>query len=258
VLYEAKNSFDTDLCKIETGVDFSFPKHLHSSFEFITATEGELVVSVDNEDYLLKSGDALLIFPHQVHSLKSCVHSRHFLCIFSPKLVSAYSGIYTSKLPISNLFTPTQSVMSTMLGLGETSEVGKLKLKGALYSVCADFDAVASYKDHNMNAPDLLEKIFAFVETEYGKDCSLDALSAATSYHYVYLSRYFKKCIGMSFTEYVNVYRINEACYLLRNGTQSIIEIAMACGFDSLRSFNRNFKKIMLTTPAQYRALGKR
>ena len=103
MLYEAKNSFDTDLCKIETGVDFSFPKHLHSSFEFITATEGELVVSVDNEDYLLKSGDALLIFPHQVHSLKSCVHSRHFLCIFSPKLVSAYSGIYTSKLPISNL-----------------------------------------------------------------------------------------------------------------------------------------------------------
>ena len=254
MLYEAKNSFDTDLFKIETGSDFSFPKHLHSSFEFITVTEGEMTVSVDGADYVLTSGKAMLLFPNQVHSLRSDKHSRHFLCIFSPKLVSAYNGIYMSKLPRNNLFTPSDNVMSTMLALPDLANVSKLRLKGALYSLCADFDAMAEYKEHNVHTLGLLEKIFAFVESEYGKDCSLDALSAATSYHYVYLSRYFKKCIGLSFTEYVNIYRVNEACYLLKNGSQSILEVAMTCGFDSLRSFNRNFKKTMLQTPAQYRA----
>ena len=258
MLYESNNSFNTDLFKIEEGVDFSFPKHLHSSFEFITVTEGEMTVSVGSTDYLLTVGQALLIFPHQVHSLRSDGHSQHFLCIFSPKLVSAYSGVSSSKLPGCNLFTPSAAAMSMMLDLSDFGNVSKLKLKGALYSLCADFDSSAIYRERKVNAPDLLEKIFTFVETEYGKDCSLDALSESTSYHYVYLSRYFKKCIGMSFTEYVNVYRINEACYMLRNGTQSIIEIAMACGFDSLRSFNRNFKKIMLIAPAQYRTAEKR
>ena len=132
--------------------------------------------------------------------------------------------------------------------------MGELRLKGILYSLCADFDSTAEYVEHDGERYGLLEKIFGFVVSEYNKDCSLDALSAATSYHYVYLSRYFKKCTGLSFTEYVNTYRVNEACYLLRNGEQSILETAFNCGYDSLRSFNRNFKKIMQITPVEYRA----
>ncbi|MBQ7386918.1 MAG: AraC family transcriptional regulator [Clostridia bacterium] len=254
MLYESKHSFNTDLFKIETGTDFSFPKHLHGSFEYITVTEGEMTVSVGECDYTLKNGQSLLIFPNQVHSLKTEKHSSHFLCIFAPKLISAYSSVYLTKLPKSNIFEPSESTRNAVFSFSESSGVGKLRLKGILYSLCADFDSTAEYVEHDGERYGLLEKIFGFVESEYNKDCSLDALSAATSYHYVYLSRYFKKCTGLSFTEYVNTYRVNEACYLLRNGEQSILETAFNCGYDSLRSFNRNFKKIMQITPVEYRA----
>ena len=92
-----------------------------------------------------------------------------------------------------------------------------------------------------------------FVEENYAHDSSLRALSEATSHHYVYLSRYFKSYTGISFIDYVNSYRVNEACYLIENSHGSILEIAYECGFDSLRNFNRVFKKIKGLTPTEYK-----
>ena len=252
MLYETKNSLGDELLKTETNTDFNFPMHLHGSFEFITATEGELCVSVDGCDYKLGVGDALLIFPNQVHDIKTESHSSHFLCIFSQKLVQGYSDIYRSKLPRSNLFTPEVHTVESLMRLC-TGNISKLHAKGILYSLCAQFDDGAEYREKDAEPDGLLEKIFSFVESSYNGDCSLEALSAHTSYHYVYLSRYFKSSTGISFTDYVNRYRINEAGYMLKNRAQSVLRIAYDCGFDSLRSFNRNFKKIMNMTPIEYR-----
>ena len=75
-------------CK-EYGKNFSFPAHLHQSFEFITVLSGEMDITVDDKTYKLSSGESLLIFPHQLHSLSS-TNSKHMLCIFSPDIVIAY------------------------------------------------------------------------------------------------------------------------------------------------------------------------
>ena len=123
--------------------------------------------------------------------------------------------------------------------------------------MCAEFDRGRTYAEGREESEGLLAKIFHFVESNYEGACTLDALAAHTSYHYVYLSRYFKRCVGMSFTEYVNRYRINEAGYLLKNTEATVISIALDCGFDSLRSFNRNFKRVMGMTPVEYRGRGK-
>ena len=53
MLYETKNSFKDELIKQEKNTDFSFPKHMHSSFEFITVYDGEMLVTVDNCEYIL-------------------------------------------------------------------------------------------------------------------------------------------------------------------------------------------------------------
>jgi AraC-like DNA-binding protein len=84
--------------------------------------------------------------------------------------------------------------------------------------------------------------------------CDLETLSVSLTYNYGYLSRYFKERTGISFTEYVNRYRITEACYLIGNTEKTFLSISCECGFDSLRSFNRNFIKIMGITPGDYKA----
>ena len=252
MFYQTHSSFLTEGLKLENGIDFNFPMHLHSSFELVVVTEGEMHVTVDGETYALCQEEALLIFPNQVHELKTPEHSCHFLCIFSPKLVQAYSKLFNSKVPVSNKFHPDFNYVERLAALRNTDSI--MSVKGALYSICAQFDNVTEYKDKISGDNELLAKIFRFVETNFSADCSLDALSEFSSYHYMYLSKYFKRCTGISFTEYVNRYRISEACYLLQNSDGSILQTAYDCGFDSLRSFNRNFKNIMGVAPSKYQA----
>ena len=253
MFYQSQHSFDADGIKLESGMDFNFPAHLHSSFEFITVTEGSMVVTIDKICYSLSKGSSILVFPNQVHEFLTPEHSRHLLCIFSPKLVKAYSSLFKENVPVNNMFKLDSFYMKKMNELwGEHSII---QMKGLLYSICGEFDKQAEYKKREEDKDELLAKIFSFVESNYSKSCSLTDLSEYTAYHYVYLSKYFKGCIGISFTDYVNRYRVNEACYRLRNNPdETILQIAYDCGFDSLRTFNRNFRKFMNITPSNYQA----
>ncbi len=253
MFYQSQNSLNTDHLKFEDGYDFNFPPHLHSSFELIKVTEGEMTVTVDKKVYTLRGNDALLIFPNQVHELITPDHSCHFLCIFSPMLVQAYNKVFLTKIPDNNLFELDEFYTRQLLELRD-SEMSIMQIKGLLYSICGEFDKRAAYAAKDNDKEALIARIFHFVEMNYNKDCTLATLSADISYHYVYLSKYFKQSTGISFTDYVNRYRVNEACYILQNSNHTILKIAYDCGFDSLRSFNRNFKAVMGITPSEYRA----
>lgn len=252
MFYEAKHfGLSEYFCK-EYGENFSFPAHLHQSFEFITISRGEMEITVDGKLYSLTKGEALLIFPHQIHSLNS-KNSEHMLCIFSPEIVKAYLSKNTKKLPESNKFIPSQYLIESINELCENSP--KIKKKGVLYSLCAEFDDTAEYYEKNRDNENLLYKIFEFVEGNYNKNCSLEHLSKETAFSYSYLSRYFKNNVGISFNYYVNQYRINNACYILSNSDCSILQCAFESGYTSLRSFNRNFKAITGMAPLEYRNL---
>lgn len=253
MFYQSQHSFNADGVKFESNIDYNFPAHLHNNFELINVTSGEMEVTVDKITYSLKEGESLLVFPNQVHEFATPKHSSHFLCIFSPKLVQAYSVSFVDKLPVNNVFKLDDFYVARLKELKDDYSI--IEMKGVLYSICGIFDRSAEYKDKGEDKDLLLSKIFAFVDLNFAGDCSLSGLAEFTSYHYVYLSKYFKGCIGISFTDYVNRYRINEACYLFRNNPkQTILQTALDCGFDSLRTFNRNFKRIMGVTPSQYQA----
>ena len=252
MFYQYHSSLASEGLKLENGIDFSFPMHLHSDFEFIMVTEGKMEVVVDGKVYALSQEQALLVFPNQLHELRTKDHSCHFLCIFSHNVVKAYSKMVSGKIPLDNRFSPDFSDVEKLASL--TFKDSIIKAKACLYSICSQFDETADYKQRSIADDDLILKIFRFVEENFGGQCSLEALSEYTTYHYVYLSKFFKKSTGISFTEYVNRYRISEACTLLQNNSQTILKTAFDCGFDSLRSFNRNFKNIMGITPSAYQA----
>ena len=250
MFYQFNHLGSADYLKIEHGQDFHFPPHLHQCFEMIIILEGEMVITVDDTVYTVKEKEALMIFPNQIHSLAS-TKSRHMLCIFSPRLVQAYSSKIAGKVPSDNLFIPDSYIINTLCCL--KSESTDIEKKGILYLLCGQFEKSACYKLHKADSDNLLFKIFSFVETEFSGDCSLAHLAKLSGYDYSYLSRFFKKIVGISFNAYVQHYRLSHACYLLENTTLPIIQCAAESGYVSLRSFNRNFKIHFDSTPVQYR-----
>jgi AraC-like DNA-binding protein len=215
----------------------------------IAILEGEMRVTVDEKVFVLKPSQALLIFPNQIHSLQS-EYSRHILCIFSSKLVQAYHTKVADKIPQSNIFYPDLYLLNALESLENASSIER---KGVLYSLCGKFDKEANYVAKTSDHQSLLYRIFAFVEEHFAEDCSLVALSELLGYDYAYLSRFFKKIVGISYNTYVNQYRLSHACYLMDNTDHSIVQCAYESGYASLRSFNRNFKVLFGITPAQYR-----
>lgn len=253
MFYQSQHSFNADGIKFENNVDYNFPAHLHNSFEFVNVRSGEMLVTVDKTTYTVSAGESILIFPNQVHELVTPNNSSHFLCIFSPKLVQAYNAAFVDKRPFNNVFALDDFYIKKLESLKDDYSI--FEMKGILYSICGIFDRSAEYTLRGNDREKLLPKIFEFVDTHFSGECSLSTLSEYTSYHYVYLSKYFKNCIGLSFTDYVNRYRINEACYRFRNDPkQTVIQTAYECGFSSLRTFNRNFRRIVGVSPSQYQS----
>ncbi|WZL80095.1 AraC family transcriptional regulator [Vallitaleaceae bacterium 9-2] len=68
-----------------------------------------------------------------------------------------------------------------------------------------------------------------------------------------YFSSLFKKEMNLAFADYVNHIRIKESQYLLKTTDQSILDIALAVGFNNQNYFTTIFKKVTGITPKQYR-----
>ena len=250
MLYQSTHTATSDYMKIEEGCNFSFPSHMHQCFEIIIILQGEMHITVDGKEYTLHKQDALMIFPHQMHSLTS-VDSRHLLTIFSPQLIRAYASRHTEHVPENGQFLPDPYLIDTLQRM--TASASLIEKKAILYSLCAMYEACATYRMRESDHNDLLGRIFRFVETEFQNDCSLMALSQYVGCEYTRLSRYFKNTVGISYNDYVSHYRLSNACYLMENSDRTIIQCALESGYSNMRSFNRHFITYYGITPTDYK-----
>ena len=81
-------------------------------------------------------------------------------------------------------------------------------------------------------------------------------LAAAICTNKTYLSLYLNNTLHTTFYDYVNKYRIEEACGIMKEmsaeNKMMIAEVATASGFNSLSSFNRYFMKMKGISPSEY------
>lgn len=251
MFYESHHPLTVDYFKILRGENISYIPHMHYCYEMILVADGCLHVNVDSTEYPVHGGDGVLIFPHQMHHIHTEEYNRYVLCLFTPELIKTYHSIVESKIPTSNLFRCDPFYIRKMSALKEQDSI--LAMKGLLYTLCDAFDNNNSYIAFKKSQYDLLPRIIHFIEQNYRDVCTLYELSRYLGYEYSYLSSYFNKTTGMSYADYVNQYRINQACYLLRESDMPITLISQECGFPSHRTFNRNFKDKNGISPAEYR-----
>jgi len=97
-----------------------------------------------------------------------------------------------------------------------------------------------------------LKRIYAFVDMHYNRKITIDEIAELSSLTNEAFCRYFKKMTKLTFTEFVNHYRIDTAKkFLLLD--KNIMETCFDCGFESLSYFNRVFKKVTGENPLAFK-----
>jgi len=99
---------------------------------------------------------------------------------------------------------------------------------------------------------DRLEEVFAWIEKNYQRKLTVEEAAGVCNLSYAAFCRYFKKMTRLTFTEFLNHYRINKAKKMLLLN-KNVTETCFACGFESLSYFNRTFKKITRVNPLAFK-----
>lgn len=102
-----------------------------------------------------------------------------------------------------------------------------------------------------------LERIRTYVICNAGKGITIDDIASHVGMNRSAFCIFFKKATGKTFITYLNEYRTELACRLLKRGEMNISEVCFHAGFNNLSYFNRVFKALKGMTPGEWRCVGK-
>ncbi|MBS4210496.1 response regulator [Bacillus sp. FJAT-50079] len=104
------------------------------------------------------------------------------------------------------------------------------------------------------SCPDILFNCKKILDEQYKLDLTLTMIAQMVGVTPSYLSRLFKKEVGINFVDYLQQIRINKAKDLLNIPNMKILEVSEMVGFNNAEYFSRIFKRFTGITPQNYRS----
>lgn len=99
-----------------------------------------------------------------------------------------------------------------------------------------------------------VEKAFDYIKQHYEKRINLEMIAEFVHVSPFHLQRLFKQQMGESPHECLNRIRLEKAAHLIKiNPQKSMTEISLECGFSSLSTFSRAFKKAFELSPSEFK-----
>ena len=96
--------------------------------------------------------------------------------------------------------------------------------------------------------------VYKYIHAHYDQKPDVNAIAESVHLSTPAFCRYFKKQTNMTFTDFVNQYRITQAKTLLLKDI-SVSEACYEVGFESLSHFNKLFKKLTGQNPSVFKKL---
>lgn len=171
---------------------------------------------------------------------------------------------YMFKLELCKLVSEILSIYSDYAMVADSDKVGDIidfdigktvntyeRLKNYLWDYLMEplFDTICSQAKEQ----DMMQQIVEYLMDNLETDISLDECARHFNYNANYLSRWFKKQMGMTYTDFITSKKMELCKNMLLNSEISVNELAERFGYSSPQNFIRVFKKYTLMTPGQYR-----
>jgi len=257
-VYEERSSL------VNTGNRLDFAPHLHGRIELVYMRQGRSLVQVDSKEYEFGAGEALIVFPNQVHSyIRTSGVEKYALFILKADLIPEFSEIFQTCIPETPVIAGAgnnpklATLFDLLLSACKDAQHGDSYLeaqrRGYLLAIFSELLPQMKITKLTLGDSDTLRAIVAFCAQNYAENLSLSVLQERLHLNKYYISHLFNDKLKIRFNDYINALRVNEACRFLSNSEASITEISELVGFNTLRTFNRAFMKHMNTSPSEYR-----
>ena len=99
---------------------------------------------------------------------------------------------------------------------------------------------------------DTITHCVAYIRNHFDEDLTLAEMARRFAMSRTGFCNLFASVTGTSFKNYLNGYRIQKACEMIRSG-EKVSNVSLLCGYSDYSTFHRNFKKYMSVSPAEYR-----
>ncbi|GAB4042744.1 AraC family transcriptional regulator [Spirosoma litoris] len=105
---------------------------------------------------------------------------------------------------------------------------------------------------YNLSEQQRLKRLYQFIEDNYQRKFELAEVASLTNLTTAAFCRYVKRMTRLTFTQFLNQYRINQAQKLLLLD-HNVTEACFASGFESLSYFNKIFRRVTGENPLQFK-----
>lgn len=242
-------------------------ENLQTELLLLFLLEGEMTLKYQDERYLMKAEDIILINPGVSYEITNAQDALYGMASFSMRLTN-------SVLQSRHMIFYCNSVVDEMHSYQDLRDI--FFQLTAEYTSCAHqtkcymdslmlklLDCLVEHYQLNQKTMKTCEtendarmrEIMQYVLANLDQEISLNELAERMFVSVSTLSRIFKKNTGVYFADYVMQLRVKTALGLLKHSEQNMTQIAMTSGFSNSASFNRAFRKVMGITPTEYREM---
>lgn len=227
--------------------------HWHMEHELIACREGSAQVMLDDTMFNITQQQCIFCHSGCVHYISASPDSLLLVCLFDEKMYD----------PITSPFALENPVFEDRYGiLPKLSEIRHELQNQPIFFECRTEAMIGEILVDVFRGEPLRKAQWQFsdVITRYKQllnhiDLEYEHITYQNAVQFMnmsdaYFSRYFKRQAGMTFSQYLNVVRIEKAVQLLDSApTMKITDVMLRCGFNTIRSFNRVFREVTGFTP---------
>ena len=246
-------------CLIYNYSRLSRYEHLHSRFEMVSPVSGRILARVDGKEYRLEPGDMLVVFPGMTHSYDPSETSEGYMMTFHSEMLGDLEESMMEVQPAEPLIHLASHDRDVRHCFERLTEMAGGKANETLAQAYLTLmflrltDALALQQTDPTASKELLYRAMQYISQNLSQPLNIRQTAHALGVNSYYLSHVLNERLHMGFRAYLNALRVERARRYLRVTSWSIEEVAGACGFITLRTFDRVFLELCGCTPREFR-----
>ena len=261
-----------------SGEDFTY-MHMHNCLEIGYCYEGEGAFTVENRITPTHPGCVSVICPYAMH-ISYCTKKQkeeapakwEYLYVNPVRL---FEGFFPDGLPLLECFVHDSASFPNVFYQEDHPEISRLTrqileelrmgredcrlaVQGLMLALLVSMSrvimqAAPSGQEQQRSSMLTLAPAIQYINMHYAEHIPPETLAGLCHMSLTHFRRSFKSVMGRTPLDYIHHVRVHKACELLYTTENSILDISLAVGYESISCFNRHFVGFLGEPPSNWR-----